>query len=121
MEVGKAHGAVNGKDLGFAVDISELVVMRSKLDPAAIADHELDLSGDGGGRRDFIGDRVVVAAVVRVDLARSGRGVAGVGVGGVRVALHLRVFLNLSMLIELNFFRRERRRRLREERKEGGF
>lgn len=80
MEVGKAHGAINGEYLGFAVDISELVVVRSKLDPAAIADHELDLSGDGGGGRDFIGDGVVVAAVLGVDLARSRRGVAGLGV-----------------------------------------
>jgi hypothetical protein len=80
VEVGETHGAVDGEDLGFAVDVRELVVVHSRLDPAAITDHELDASDDGGGGRDFIGDRVVVAAVVRVDLARSRRGVAGVGV-----------------------------------------
>jgi hypothetical protein len=101
VEVGEAHGAVNGENLGFAVEVRQLVVMRPGLNPTAITDHELDPSGDGGGgRKDFIGGVVVVTTVLGIDLAASRRGVAGVGVGGVGVALHPPNFL------EFRFFGR---------------
>lgn len=100
VEISEAHGTVDGEDLGLAVEVGELIVVRSGLDPAAVADHELDApsggGGGGGGWRRVVGGGggpgggVVAVAVVGdgVDLARSRRGVAGVGEGGVRVVLH---------------------------------
>jgi hypothetical protein len=82
VEVNEAHGAVNGENLDLAIEVRQLVVMRPGLDPTAITDHELDVSGNGGRvSKDFIGGVVVVTTVLGIDLARSRRELVGVEVG----------------------------------------